>query len=74
MLYDLLRDILLLQQGGGRDPQRGYPGRAGEVAAKVPFAWIRRAVTQVDELVEMMRRNIQKTIALDALIVTLRAV
>ncbi len=74
VLYDLLRDILLLQQGGGEIRNEDIRGELAEVGAKVPFGWIRRAVTQVDELVEMMRRNIQKTIALDALIVTLRAV
>ena len=39
--------------------------------AKIQFAWIRKAVTQVDEIVDLIRRNIQKTIALDALIVDL---
>jgi hypothetical protein len=38
----------------------------------VEFAWIRRAVAQVDEIVRLLRRNIQKSIALDSLIVTLR--
>jgi len=35
--------------------------------------WIRKAVVQVDELAEFLRRNIQKAIALDALILNLRA-
>jgi DNA polymerase-3 subunit delta' len=39
----------------------------------VEFAWIRRAVAQVDEIARLLRRNIQKSIALDSLIVTLRA-
>ena len=43
------------------------------LAAKVQFAWIRKAVVQLDELVEFMRRNIQKSIALDALILSLRS-
>jgi DNA polymerase-3 subunit delta' len=40
----------------------------------VQFAWIRQAVTRVDEIAMLIRRNIQKTIALDALIVELRGV
>jgi len=43
------------------------------LAARVQFAWIRKAVSQVDELAELLRRNIQKAIALDALILNLRA-
>ena len=44
----------------------------GTVAGKIQFAWIRKAVARVDELAMLIRRNIQKTIALDALIVELR--
>jgi DNA polymerase-3 subunit delta' len=72
VLYDLLRDLLLVQQGGGEIRNEDIRRELQELAATVEFAWIRRAVVQVDELVEMMRRNIQKTIALDALIVNLR--
>ncbi len=43
------------------------------VAAKVEFAWLRRAVAKVDEIAGLVRRNIQKQIALDALIMELRA-
>ena len=42
------------------------------VAQRVSFPWIRRAVKKVDEVVELIRRNIQKTIALDAVILELR--
>jgi DNA polymerase-3 subunit delta' len=42
------------------------------VAGKVEFAWIRRAVKKVDEIAELVRRNIQKQIALDAVIMELR--
>lgn len=72
VLYELLRDLLLLHQGGGEirnvDIRRELEGLAG----KVEFRWIRRAVARVDELAELIRRNIQKTIALDALITELR--
>ncbi len=72
VLYDLLRDLLLLQQGGGEIRNEDIRHDLEALTLRLPFAWIRRAVARIDELVEMMRRNIQKTIALDALIVTLR--
>jgi len=43
------------------------------LASKVDFRWIRKAAAQVDEIVRLLRRNIQKTIALDSLILDLRA-
>ena len=73
VLYDLLRDLLLLREGTRRNPQSGYPPRAGAAGRQSRFAWLRRAVADVDEIAQLVRRNIQKTIALDALIVDLRA-
>jgi DNA polymerase-3 subunit delta' len=73
VLYDLLRDLLLLREGGGEIRNEDIRGELDALAAKVEFSWIRKAVAQADELVEMMRRNIQKTIALDALILALRS-
>jgi DNA polymerase-3 subunit delta' len=77
VLYELLRDLLILGEGsaGGAVEIRNQDIRRDleALAGKVEFAWIRRAVVQVDELAELVRRNIQKTIALDALILELRA-
>jgi DNA polymerase-3 subunit delta' len=73
VLYDLLRDVLLLQQGTGKLRNQDIRRELEPLAAKVGFPWIRRAVAKVDELAELVRRNIQKTLALDALIVALRA-
>jgi DNA polymerase-3 subunit delta' len=42
------------------------------LAGRVSFRWIRAAVRQADELSQLVRRNIQKGIALDALVVELR--
>ena len=39
---------------------------------RVSFRWIRAAVDRADELSTLVRRNIQKSIALDALVVELR--
>jgi hypothetical protein len=38
----------------------------------VSFGWIEQAVKAVDELTTMVRRNIQKIGAVDALIINLR--
>jgi len=46
--------------------------RIAKIAEAVSFSWIERATAQVDELVIMVRRNIQKTAALDALVINLR--
>jgi DNA polymerase-3 subunit delta' len=73
VLYDLLRDLLLLREGGSEIRNEDIRGELETLAVKVEFSWIRKAVAQADELVEMMRRNIQKTIALDALILALRS-
>ena len=72
VLYDLLRDMLLLREAGGRI--RNYDVRADldDLARRLSFDWLRKAVRKTDELAELLRRNIQKTIALDALILELR--
>ena len=73
MLYDLLRDVLLLKEGGGEIRNRDIQRDLEALAGKVGFAWLRKAVEQVDEIARLVRRNIQKTIALDSMIVELRA-
>jgi DNA polymerase-3 subunit delta' len=72
LLYDLLRDVLLLREGAEGIRNRDIRRELEAIAAKVQFAWLRKAVDRVDEIVQLVRRNIQKTIALDALIVELR--
>jgi DNA polymerase-3 subunit delta' len=72
VLYELLRDVLLLHEGTGEIRNQDIRRELEALAGKVQFAWIRKAVTRVDEIAMLMRRNIQKTIALDALIVELR--
>jgi DNA polymerase-3 subunit delta' len=72
VLYELLRDLMLLHEGTGEIRNVDIRRDLEALAAKIQFAWIRRAVRLVDEIVELMRRNIQKNIALDALIVELR--
>ena len=74
VLYVLLEDVLALHTLGPTAPVRNPDIRRelAAIAAAVPFAWVRSAVAKVDELAELVRRNIQKTIALDALAVRLR--
>ena len=72
VLYELLRDLLILHEGAGEIRNRDIRRELEELAGKVQFAWIRKAVGRVDEIAMLLRRNIQKTIALDALIVELR--
>lgn len=77
ILYVLLEDVLLLAEGPGQvrnieirnaDIRRDLEALAGRVS----FRWIRTAVQRADELSALVRRNIQKSIALDALVVELR--
>jgi DNA polymerase-3 subunit delta' len=73
VLYGLLEDLLLLREKA-EVPLRNADLRKSlePLAAKVSFEWIERAVKETDFLREMMRRNAQKGIALDAFAVRLR--
>jgi DNA polymerase-3 subunit delta' len=73
VLYELLRDLLVLREGGSAIRNEDMRTKLEAMARKVNFVWIRAAVKKVDELAELVRRNIQKTIALDDLILDLRA-
>jgi DNA polymerase III subunit delta' len=70
--YSLLEDILQVAHGNPPVRNRDIHGRISALAERVTFAWIERAVRYFDELVLMVRRNIQKTAALDAVIINLR--
>jgi DNA polymerase-3 subunit delta' len=73
-LYGLLEDVLVLEQGASGIRNADIHERLAAIARRVDYPWIRRAVGKVDELADLVRRNIQKNIALDALIVELRPV
>jgi DNA polymerase-3 subunit delta' len=72
LLYDLLRDITVLREGGSAIRNFDLRNDLGALAQKVSRSWIIHAVKSVDEIVELLRRNIQKTIALDGLLMELR--
>ncbi len=72
VLYGLLADLLAIQQTGGEIRNFDIREALEPLAKRISFDWLRSAVARVDELVWLLRRNIQKTIALDALILELR--
>ncbi|MDZ4798259.1 MAG: DNA polymerase III subunit [Bryobacteraceae bacterium] len=72
VLYILLSDVVALQHGVGTVRNTDIRADLAAIARQVDFEWLRRAVAKVDELVEFQRRNIQKSIALDALVSSLR--
>jgi DNA polymerase-3 subunit delta' len=74
VLYILLEDVLLLSTGEERIRNPDLRAELTRVSRKVSFDWVRAAVGRVDELMTLVRRNIQKSISLDALAVCLRSV
>ncbi len=72
VLYMLLSDVLRLSQGVPAGRNADISADLQAVAQKVSFDWLRHAVEKVDLLVELVRRNIQKSIALDAWAVELK--
>ena len=70
LLYELLRDLLLLSGGAAEIRNADLRRELAALAARVSHEWIAGMVKQVDELQMLLRRNIQKVIALDALILS----
>jgi len=70
--YGLLADILASLHGRIAGKNRDVQQRIAAIGQAVSFSWIEQAVRRIDELVLMVRRNIQKTGALDAMIINLR--
>ena len=70
--YGVLADVLAAVCGRMASKNRDIEQRISNIAQAVSFAWVERAVRALDELVLMVRRNIQKTAALDAMIINLR--
>ncbi len=70
--YDLLEDVLAARVGHPVARNRDIQARVRAIADRTTFRWVEQAVRSLDELVVMVRRNIQKTAALDAMIITLR--
>lgn len=73
VLYLLLEDLMELSHGITDIRNADLRSELEPLARAVSFNWIRAALRKADELSELVRRNIQKSIALDALVVQLRA-
>jgi DNA polymerase-3 subunit delta' len=72
LAYGILEDLLSTSCSRSPVRNRDIQDRLERLAARVNFRWIEQAARSVDELVLMVRRNIQKTAALDAMIINLR--
>ena len=72
ILYILLEDLLILQQNAGEIRNNDLHKDLAAVASAISFEWIRAAVKKVDELMDLLRRNIQKGLALDSLVLDLQ--
>ncbi len=73
VLYVLLADVVRLANGVPTIRNDDIRGELAALARRVSFDWLRSAVQKVDELMDLVRRNIQKSIALDALVIELRS-
>jgi DNA polymerase-3 subunit delta' len=73
VLYILLEDVLLLATSVSPIRNEDVRPRLEPLSRKVSFDWLGAATARVDELVGLVRRNIQKSIALDAFATELRA-
>ena len=72
-LYGLLQDLLHLRHGSDRPIiHEDIRRELTDLVRSASFDWLQDAVTRLDELDELVRRNIQKQIALEALAVGLR--
>lgn len=73
VLYILLEDVLLLANGVAPIRNEDVRAQLEPLARRVSFEWLRAATGRVDELIALVRRSIQKSIALDAFAAELRA-
>jgi DNA polymerase III subunit delta' len=72
VLYVLLGDVLRISNGISPIRNEDTRPQLEALARKVSFDWLRAAVGRVDEMAYLLRRNIQKSLALDAFATSLR--
>jgi DNA polymerase-3 subunit delta' len=72
LAYAVLEDVLRAWQGVATIRNQDLEPRVQAISQAVTFGWIEHAIRCLDELVQMVRRNIQKVPALDGLIINLR--
>jgi DNA polymerase-3 subunit delta' len=73
ILYGLCADVMTLQCGASNLRNPDVLPQLQRLASSVSFDWLRQAVTRADDIGNLLRRNIQKSIALDAMVLHLRA-
>ncbi|WP_180540151.1 ATP-binding protein [Nevskia soli] len=71
LLYELLRDVLLLNNGRREIRNVDVKSELTAIASKFPAERVVRVVPKIDAVLELVRRNIQKVIALDHLLLEL---
>jgi DNA polymerase-3 subunit delta' len=74
LLYGLLRDMTVLHEGGSEIRNADLQSDLSALARRVSRKWIISSVKGVDEIASLLRRNIQKSIALDGLLMQMRRV
>ncbi len=72
LLYELLRDLTLLGESNPSIRNADLRAELTAISQRISRRWLIQAVKSVDEISALLRRNIQKQIALDGLIVQLR--
>ena len=72
-LYGLLQDITHCKLGRDVVINADEIDRISQLARKVSFRWIEKAMFEVDEIRRLERRNVQKQIALESLTLSLRS-
>jgi DNA polymerase-3 subunit delta' len=72
LLYDLLRDLTVLREGGAAIRNFDLRNELAALSGRVTRLWILNAVKGVDEIAGLLRRNIQKSVALDGLLMRMR--
>jgi DNA polymerase-3 subunit delta' len=74
LLYELLRDMTVLHDGRSEIRNTDLRNDLSALAQRVSRKWIISAVKAVDEVALLVRRNIQKSIAFDGLLMEMRRV
>lgn len=76
-LYSLLCDVMILANGNeeqaGRIRNSDLRSALERLASRMTIDWLRQAAIEVDELISLQRRNVQKGLSLDRLVIVLRA-
>ena len=72
LLYGLLSDLTALHEGSSSIRNADLRSDLSALAGRISRRWIIQAVKALDEIAMLLRRNIQKTIALDGLLMELR--